>query len=82
MLFRLVLNYSEKSICCTVHVFLVDLFSNQFLTPGEIKIKSSNAADRVITIDYMLFNPSAGQTHRLTYIPFLSESIRKCILVS
>lgn len=66
---------------CTL-LFLVDLFSNQFLTPGEIKIKSSNAADRVITIDYMLFNPSAGQTHRLTYIPFLSESIRKCILVS
>ena len=71
MLLSLVLSYSERSICCTKHIFLVDLFQTNSITPREIKIKSFNAADRVITIDYMHSNPSEGKMHRLTHIPFL-----------
>ncbi len=71
MLFSLVLSYSETNICCAIHIFLVDLFQTNSITPRVIKIKSFNAADRVITIEYMHFNPSEGKTHRLTHILFL-----------
>lgn len=71
MLFILVLIYSEPNTCVTIHIFLVDLFQTTSITPREIKIKSFNAADRVITIKYMHFNPSEGKTYRLTHTPFL-----------
>lgn len=68
----LVLSYSKPSMCCVINVFLVDLFQTNAVTPErETQIKSFNAADGVITIEYMHSNPSESQMHRLTHIPLL-----------
>lgn len=71
MLFSWVVSYSEANICCTRHIVLVDLFQTYSVTRREIKMKSFNAADRVITTEHVHFNPSEGKTHGLTHIVFL-----------